>query len=80
MTNRALIFSAVVIAVSTNIAISINSMGRNPFAPRYVLPEPASLSVPASVVPIQQTGAEAQAADSRRVVGQRPFSPEMYRP
>ena len=81
---RALLSAAVVIAVAMNIAAEINATGRNLFAPLYVLPEPASLSVPASAVPVQpadktQAQSAAQGGDNLRQ-RTRPFSPEMYRP
>ena len=80
MITRALLFSAVVIAVATNMAVNINSHGRNPFTPRYVDPAlNSSYSVPTNL-PGQQTRASANTANGGRAVGHRPFSPEMYRP
>jgi hypothetical protein len=79
MINRALIFAAVVIAVATNIAAGINATGRNPFTPRHVLPEPASIHpVPTAVQPAATPEVGNMARQDGRKA--RPFSPEMYRP
>lgn len=80
MIARALFFSAVLIAVATNVALKINSYDRNPFAPRYVDPAFNSVYPVPATLPCQRTGTSVNTASGGRVVGQRPFSPEMYRP
>jgi hypothetical protein len=79
MIYRALIFAAVVIAVATSIAAGINATGRNPFAPRCVPPEPASIHPETTAV---QPAAAHRVENMARQDGSkaRPFSPEMYRP
>jgi hypothetical protein len=76
---RALLSAAVVIAVATNIAAGINATGRNPFAPRCVPPEPASIHPDTTAV---QPAAAHRVENMARQDGSkaRPFSPEMYRP